>query len=187
MSKDSLAERCVARTVAIGRVDMMFPYIIIRSEDAFFGEGAKKITTEPKAGFIQASDNVINHNNGWFHRIVYERYDHGSRQNSGFSLATLAKTNFYSLILSKNGNYWKGSLQPRLGEEAEFRVSDEDFGPLIAASHGRCAYMLWLRDRDDGYVVVVFRPTESFIDGRYRLSFSLYLDEECTFGVEPSD
>jgi hypothetical protein len=55
------------------------------------------------------------------------------------------------------------------------------------ASQGRFAYMLWLRNRDDAYVIVVFRPVESFTNGRYVLSFSLHLDEECTFGVEPSD
>lgn len=187
MSKDPEVERCVAQAVTIGRIGMMFPYITIRSEDQFSGEGAKKISTEPRAGFIQAFGDIINRNDGWFQRILHERYDHGPRQNSELPLVTLAKTKFYSLILNKDGNYWKGSLQPRLGEEADFRVSDENFRPLTATSQGRSAYMLWLRNRDDRYIIVVFRPVESFTDGRYVLSFSLHLDEECNFRAEPSD
>lgn len=187
MSKDPEAERCVAQAVTIGRIGMMFPYITIRSEDQFSGEGAKKIGTEPRAGFSKAFGEIINCNGGWFQRILHERYDHGPRQNSGLPLATLAKTKFYNLILNKDGNRWKGSLQPRLGEQANFRVSDDHCRPLTVASQGRSAYMLWLRNRDDAYVIVVFRPVESFTNGRYVLSFSLHLDEECTFGVEPSD
>lgn len=187
MSKDSVAEQCAAQVVTMGRVGMIFSYITIRSEDQFSGEGAKKISTEPRAGFIQAFGDIINRNGGWFQRILHERYDHGLCQDTELPLVMLATTMFYRLILNKDGDYWKGSLQPRLGEEADFRVSDEHFRPLAAASQGRSAYMLWLRNRDDAYVVVVFRPVENFTDGRYVLSFSLYLDEECTFGVEPSD
>jgi hypothetical protein len=175
-TKESNQSQYDPSTIQIARIKV--PYITIHEEDRFLRPGAMRISTESSQKFMDVFQRIINQNDKWFQGILTEKCKVDPRH-----LHVIPK--FYHLVLRKRVNYWRGSLQQENGSGADFCVAEEDISSLAESLLERSAYMLWPRDGNNGFVLV-FRPIENFTDGRHRISFSLYLEEECNFEIQPA-
>jgi hypothetical protein len=179
-SKDSTQSQDGPSTIQVARIKV--PYITIHDEDRFLRPGAMRIGTESSQEFMNVFQRIISQNHKWFQGILSEKCKVDPRRLHDLPLVI---PKFYHLVLRKRVNRWRGSLQQENGSGANFYVAEEDVSSLAESLLKRSAYMLWPRDGNNGFVLV-FRPVENFNDGRHIISFSLYLEEECNFAIQPA-
>jgi hypothetical protein len=118
-------------------------------------------------------ENIVRHNDGWFHRILSTRFTSAAQHSTDTPLTEPRPTEFYHIVLYQDVVSWKGLLQPDLGGKADFLVPHEECLALDKTPPERTAYWLLLLDMEMS-LVVVFQPVEWFGNEHCRLSFSLY-------------
>jgi hypothetical protein len=70
-------------------------------------------------------ENIVRHNDGWFHRILSTRFTSAAQHSTDTPLTEPRPTEFYHIVLYQDVVSWKGLLQPDLGGKADFLVPHE--------------------------------------------------------------
>jgi hypothetical protein len=183
-SQSSTVERDKYDTIQFLMIDPSVSYMTVCMEDQHYGKDARKIRTRPTEGFMNAFENIVRQNDGWFHRILSARLPAAAQHLTNIPLTEPQPTELYHIVLYQDKEFWKSLLQPDLGSRAEFLVPHKEFLALDKTPPERTAYWLLLLDMEMR-LVVVFEPVECFGNEYCRLSFSLYRGQECTFKRRP--
>jgi hypothetical protein len=108
-------DRDEAHSIQFFKIDSSVSYMTIGVENQIYGKDARKIRTQPTAGFMNLFENIVRHNDGWFHRILSTRFTSAAQHSTDTPLTEPRPTEFYHIVLYQDVVSWKGLLQPDLG------------------------------------------------------------------------